>query len=241
MLAWWGGLPAVASLVVLLIFSWSEAKARGIHPATYLLGIVLCFAVFGLLVLLIGWIVYRVWGQSQLARTITFAVLMSAMALLGAGGALVSPAPRTVLAPPSDEPVATAFGAFEFEVPAGWTRVQPDVDKTKAMLMLNPNLSTGADGVLKVDVGRPTLPTAEQIAQSTAGQDGRVLPNSVLLDGAEGLRVETTATDLSSPRLVVVVLRGRRVYLIMAGARGETDVAGAFDHVLKTWRWRDGS
>ena len=137
----------------------------------------------------------------------------------------------------STKPALTSFGAFLFEIPIGWTRVQPDREKTAAMILLNGTTWDRADGMLKVDVGKPALATARQTAEALAGKDGRVLPEPVSLDGVEGIRVETTSTDMSRPRFAVVMYRDDKFYLVMAASARGTDVSGAFDQVLKTWRW----
>ena len=124
---------------------------------------------------------------------------------------------------------------FTFEVPQGWQRGKSDREKTQALLV---ELAGGAiAGMIQVDVGKPALPTATDTARSFAGADGRVLSDSVALDGVAGVRVETPSTDLSRPRFAVVVHRGAKVYLVMAAAANNNDVSTALDHVVASWRW----
>ena len=59
------------------------------------------------------------------------------------------------------------------------------------------------------------------------------------LDVALEPLVETTSSDLSRPRHVVVIFKDGQVYLIMAAAAGGADVSSAFDEVLRTWRWNE--
>ena len=106
------------------------------------------------------------------------------------------------------------------------------------MLLLNATAWNKAEGMLKVDVGKPSLPTARQMADALAGKDGRVLEGMVSLDGSEGIRVETPSSDMSRPRFAMVIFRDEKVYLIMAAGRKGVDVSGAFNQVLRTWRWR---
>src|SRR5205085_3504321 len=108
---------------------------------------------------------------------------------------------------------------------------------TKAMLTLHADDPARADGVIMVDVGKPVKPTEREMAQSMAGDDGTILPSPVDLDGIEAMRVETSSRDATRPRYCVVVIREGRLYLVMAAEAHGTDVAGAFEHVLKTWRW----
>src|SRR4051794_28133236 len=75
--------------------------------------------------------------------------------------------------PPADKTVSTSktesFGEFRFEIPAGWSRVQPDKDKTVAMLLLNGTVWNNADGMCMVDVGKPAFPNAKEMAMKLAG------------------------------------------------------------------------
>lgn len=113
----------------------------------------------------------------------------------------------------------------------------PDHKATMAMLLLNGKTWNNADGMLKVDSGKPTLPTAEATAQALAGSDGQVFAEPMSVDGEKGIRLQTPSTNMERPRCAVVVYRQGKVFLIMAaGARG-FDVEDAFDHVLQTWRW----
>lgn len=140
---------------------------------------------------------------------------------------------------PATHPMAISFGAFHVDVPPGWTRDTPDRQKTIAMFRLNGAGWQDADGLIMVDVGRPTA-SVPQLAKSLAGVDGTVRSDPESIDGADGIRVETTSTDLSRPRHAVAVERGGQVYLIMAAQRGGTDVSGAFEQLVASWRWTDG-
>jgi hypothetical protein len=144
-------------------------------------------------------------------------------------------------ATPPAKPELASFDAFRFEVPAGWTQIRPDREKTKATILLNSAAGNKIEGMLKVDVGKPAFSAARQMAEAIAGRDGHVLPDPVLLDGTEGIRVETTSNDLSRPRFAVVAFREEKAYLIFgAGVKG-VDVSKPFDQVLKTWRWDGGT
>jgi len=192
-----------------------------------------------LLSLLVAWVAYRVSRKSQLVATINFTVMMGLACLTVMARPGLQRSTNQVVTPPAALPAVTSFGGFQFEIPAGWTRVEPDGDKTRAMLLLNGTAWNTAEGMLKVDVGKPVLPTARQTAQSFAGTDGRVFPTPVSLDGIEGIRVETPSSDMSRPHVAVVVFRDERVYLIMAAAVKGADISKAFDQVIKTWRWNN--
>lgn len=139
-----------------------------------------------------------------------------------------------------DEKLATSsatelesFEDFEFEIPAKWSRVQPDRDKTKAMVLLNGTRWDNAEGMLKVDVGKPAFPTVQQMARTLASNEG--VP--ITIDGEEAVQVSTDSTDLSKPKHAIVIFRDGKAYLLMASGIPGTDVTTALDHIVQTWRW----
>jgi hypothetical protein len=138
---------------------------------------------------------------------------------------------------PSAEKKFESFGDFKFELPTGWSKVQPDRGKTVAMILLNGKTWDKADGMIKIDVGKPAVPTAEAMARSLAGADGQVLRKPVSLDGHDGVRVKTASEDMSRPHHAVVCYKDGKVYLLMAAAVNGKQIDDAFNHVLKTWHW----
>jgi hypothetical protein len=130
-------------------------------------------------------------------------------------------------------PVMEPFGDFEFSIPEGWIRVKPDRGETKAMILLNGTVWHKADGMLKVDVGKPALPTAKATAQALSSSDGV----SISVDGQDAIKVSTASTDMSKPHHAVVIYRGDKVYLVMAAGLLGTDVSNALDYVIETWNW----
>jgi hypothetical protein len=129
------------------------------------------------------------------------------------------------------------FGTFEFVIPAKWSRAKPDRAKTAAMLLLNGTAWNNADGMILVDVGKPTA-SARELAQSLAGKDGKIYPDKVAVDGVDGIKVESTSDNLSRPKYAVVVLRDSKVYLIMAAQLPGTNVSEALNQIVKSWKWK---
>ncbi len=126
---------------------------------------------------------------------------------------------------------------FEITIPAYWVSAEPDLNKTAVLLLLNGTVWYNADAMIKVDVGKPSLPTAREIAQKLAGDDGKVYDQTVNVDGSEGVRVETTSTDMSRPKYGVVVFHEQRAYLIMGAEVRGKNVAAALDQIIKSWKW----
>ena len=232
MLAWWGVISVAALIAIEVVYGWPQAKAKATVPEaaiSYLMGHILGAL---LVALVVAWVAFRIGKRSQLSATIVFSVVVgiSCLSVLAASRRGQPPAPLTGPA---------SFGAFQFEVPAGWKSVPPDRAKTMAILLLNGTARNEPDGMLKVDVAKPAFPTAREVADVLAGNDGRVSQDPVSLDGIEGVRVDTSSTDMSRPRFAVVVFRDEMAYLIMAAGANGADVSKAFDQVLKTWRWTE--
>ena len=57
------------------------------------------------------------------------------------------------------------FEGFSFELPSGWTRVAPDRDNTKALLVLGKDREK-AKAMIKIDVGPPGSPNPKDIAET---------------------------------------------------------------------------
>jgi hypothetical protein len=238
-LAWWGMIPSVVFVVLQAVLGWPEAKVRASSPQ-YALSYLMGGMIAGLAIpFIIAWLVYLVSRRSQLAATIAYTLLVAVFCL----SVVSRTRPHRQAAPgggPAGGKAQTAnFDDFSFDVPAGWQTVQTTSGQTRAMIGLKTTRGTAPQALVKVDVGKPMHPTARRTAESFAAEGGEVLPELVLIDGAEGVRVETTSGDLSRPRHVVVIFRGGQVYLIMAAAAGGADVSSAFDEVLRTWRWNE--
>jgi hypothetical protein len=130
------------------------------------------------------------------------------------------------------------FGDFSFSIPNGWTVVNPDRKKTKAMLLLDGTTWQNAKAMIKVDVGMPAAPTAKQTAESFAkSAKGSVSPETMDFDGEPGFIALTSSDKMTTPRIVIVLYHDLKAYLLMIGATEGIDVDGAVSHIRKSWKW----
>lgn len=134
-------------------------------------------------------------------------------------------------------PTRTQFGAFSFVIPAGWSRVESDLKKTAVALLFNGTAWNNADAMLKVDVGKPALPTAKELAKSLAGDDGKIYPEPVSVDDVDGIRVETTSTDMTRPKVEIVIIRGEKLYMLMAAETKGSRTFEAVNQIVGSWKW----
>jgi hypothetical protein len=243
MLAWWGIFPAVVLFAALFVFSWPQAvERRGDGAVSYFVGQCLGYL---LVSLGLAYAAYRGSERSQTAGTLAFTGIVALVCLGQVAGSpqrlqkILAKSERFSAPPNSPAPSRVSFSGFEFELPPGWQRVRPHHKHTQAMLLLGGNDWTEADGMLKVDVGKPRVASARQLARDLAGTDGHVFGEPLLVDGIEGIRVRTTSEDLTRPRYAVVVYRDGQAYLIMAATKG-ADIDSALQRVLDTWKWDVG-
>jgi len=108
------------------------------------------------------------------------------------------------------------------------------------MLVLRTNDGQKIYGVLKVDVGVAALTDAKAMTVKLAAPSGKVLPDAISVDGVPGFRVKTPSVDISAMSDAVVVLRGRKLYLIMVGGSANKEVEAAVDQVSRSWHWTSG-
>ncbi len=129
------------------------------------------------------------------------------------------------------------FEGFSFELPSGWTRVAPDRDNTKALLVLGKDREK-AKAMIKIDVGPPGSPNPKDIAETLAHDcGGKVQPEPVNLDGVRAVQVLVSSPTPGRPSEAIVVIRGGKVYVMTAGAVAGTDFSDGFEHVRKSWKW----
>lgn len=132
------------------------------------------------------------------------------------------------------------FGDFSFEVPAGWTVVEPDRSKTKAMLVLGGGNGQQVLAMIKVDVGQPAAPTSRQLAEAFANSSGGTISETPIdLDGSAGTLATTPSNDLATPKNMLIVFRGQKAYLIMGAATQGIDLSNAISQITESWRWSD--
>ena len=239
MLAWWAVLPLACFAIVEAMYGWGIAVARATAPdfaVSYLGGQV----VGGLLISVgVAYVVYRFGSRSQFAASLAFTAVVllfcagvyrqahEVARVRGDGGPGGS----------STAPQSHDFRDFSFETADGWREMQSANQKTVAFLVLGGESDTQPRGMIMVDAGKPTSDLRQ--TASKLAPDGRVLPDPVRVGAVEGLRVETSSADMSRPRVAVVLIRGQRMYLIMAANASGYDVTPDFDQVLQSWKWKE--
>jgi hypothetical protein len=167
-----------------------------------------------------------------------FVVVLVGVSATGCGGTstnqpAVSPSAATSVGGSTRE-----FGDFSFTIPDGWTVASPDRDKTKAMLIRGGTNWQNAKAMIKVDVGNPTSPTPEALAQGFAkSAGGTVSSESMDFDGSAATVASTTSTTMATPRKMIVIFRENRVYLFMISVVDGGDETAAINTIRESWKW----
>ena len=143
--------------------------------------------------------------------------------------------------PPSHSASTTIhFDGFTLTTPEGWLSVKPDATKTKAVLLYGSKTWYRADAMIKVDVGKPAIPNAMELAKSFAESNkGKLLPDTVDLAGATGYVAVTESKTLQVPSYMIAVIRNERCYLLMGASTGKVSVEEAIEEIRQTWEWSD--
>ncbi len=131
------------------------------------------------------------------------------------------------------------FDGFSCVIPSEWTVVAPDRDKTKAMLLLGGESWQNAKAMIKVDVGKPAAPTAEELAQGFAkSAGGSVAEGTWDFDGTPGVVATTMSNDLATPRFMIVIYRDGKAYLLMGAAVEGVQIDDALTRIRESWKWK---
>ncbi|PQO44322.1 hypothetical protein [Blastopirellula marina] len=163
----------------------------------------------------------------------TSLVLLSLLAITGGCGQRSAPNNEEPAAP-----VLTAFGDFAFQIPHDWFIARTNTPQTQAFFVHLGEDGQVPDGIFKVDVGTPVLPTILATAQEFAGDDGK-LTEGLKVAGADAIQVETPSETNHRPRVIVVCQHNDKLYLIMGSREGKLDLNGPLEQVLSTWQWAD--
>ncbi len=96
--------------------------------------------------------------------------------------------------------------------------------------------------MIKVDVGAPSAPTPQQLAESFANSaGGSISSEERILDGSPAAVATTPSSDLSKPQTMIIVYREGKAYLLMASAVQGNDINDAISQVCLSWKWTNPS
>jgi hypothetical protein len=126
-----------------------------------------------------------------------------------------------------------------FKTPKNWRPNRSDKHTYAILTRANetyPNISQ----MISIDVGKPIEPTAALMAEAFAKQwNGNVVKDSLKVDGERGFRVKITpAKKEVRPTDCVVVIKGRRAFMLIGGAKENNGLEKAIDEIVASWKWK---
>jgi hypothetical protein len=126
-----------------------------------------------------------------------------------------------------------------FATPKGW-RPNRSEKATYAILTRADEAYPDITEMISIDIGKPVLPTAELTAEAFAKKwKGKVLKEPVKIDGEKGIRVTVTANKKDvRPIDCVVVIKDKRAFMLIGGAKEKNGLEKAIDELVASWKWK---
>lgn len=126
-----------------------------------------------------------------------------------------------------------------FKVPEGW---QPNRSegKTQCILTKSSDKPGSSSAMIMIDVGKPSNPSAKELAKSFAKMwGGDVLEKSLQVDGEEGFKITIPPTEKKvQPTNAIVVIKDSRVFMLIGGAKPDETLDKVLDQLAADWRWK---
>jgi hypothetical protein len=126
-----------------------------------------------------------------------------------------------------------------FKTPEGW-RPNRSGKNAYAILTHVDEVYPDVSEMISIDIGKPVLPTAELMAEAFAKKwKGKVLKDPIKVDGEKGFRVTITPYKKEvRPIDCVVVVKDKRVFMLIGGAKEKNGLEKAIDDLVASWKWK---
>ena len=205
-------------IAVLFIVSFIAFSEKTSHQIGEVIGKVMFLL---LLSSLFAWIVWRVCGRKQKGGNSTFNIILT-MVMISQIGQFASKLQQSEQLSEIQErkeesqggTVAYSVGEIALSVPMIWKQGKTNTPLTKLFLFI-PDGKGGANGVIKVDVGRPI---ASDLAANVEAMESRFGGKSTqILDGSVILTT-TTSTSVNVPRHIFTTMAQGKVYFVFVAA-----------------------
>lgn len=125
-----------------------------------------------------------------------------------------------------------------FKVPEGWQPNRSD-GKTQCILTKSAEKSPSSQMIM-VDVGKPSDPSAKELAKSFAKMwGGEALDKTIKVDGEEGYKVAIPPTEKKTqPTNAIIVIKDARVFMLIGGAKSDEKLDKVLEQLVADWRWK---
>ena len=126
-----------------------------------------------------------------------------------------------------------------FKVPEGW---QPNRSegKTQCILTKSSDKPGSSSPMIMIDVGKPSAPSAKELASSFAKMwGGKALDKTLKMDGEDGYIITIPPTEKKlQPTNAIVVIKDSRVFMLIAGAKSDEKLDKVLDQLAADWHWK---
>ena len=168
-------------------------------------------------------------------------IVFSLIAIVGLPSAGYSQIERLVIerAPNDPSRYICDVGFATFTTPKNWVPNSSDKN-TYAILTHSKESYPNVTAMISIDIGKPVEPTAKRIAEAFAKKwSGQVLKSPIEIDGEKGCRVKIPPNNNEiRPVDCAVVVKDKRAFMLIGGAKTDNDTSEAIDDVIKTWKWK---
>lgn len=127
-----------------------------------------------------------------------------------------------------------------FTTPKAWVANKSDKNSYAILTRANETYPKVTQ-MITIDIGRPVAPTGKATAEAFAKTwNGKVSDVKVKVNGEEGIRV-VIRPDGKTLRPVdcVVIVKDKRVFLLIGGAKKDGDTGKVLDELIKSWKWKN--
>ena len=94
--------------------------------------------------------------------------------------------------------------------------------------------------MIMIDVGKPSNPSAKELANSFAKMwGGDVREKSLKVDGEEGFKIAIPPTEKKvQPTNAIVVIKDSRVFMLIGGAKSDEKLDKVLEQLAADWHWK---
>ena len=126
-----------------------------------------------------------------------------------------------------------------FKVPEGWQPNRSD-GKTQCILTKSADKPTSTSPMIMIDVGKPSDPSAKELAKSFAKMwGGEVLEKSLKVDGEEAFKIAIPPTEKKvQPTNAIIVIKDSRAFMLIGGAKSDEKLDKVLEQLAADWRWK---
>lgn len=138
--------------------------------------------------------------------------------------------------PDNDKRFLCELRQANFMLPDGW---KPHLTSSKSTCVLT--WGDDKEVTIQIQYGIAKASNSKEFADAWAKtwEGGEVLRDSMKLDGEAAYRIVIPPDGAHKPVEAILVMKQKRGFMIMGGAKAESDrISEALAEIAKTWKWK---